>query len=57
MRQWVNNVVHYKSGGGAYAIGNDVVFFGGSMSTAVMIHEATHCVDGSVCSSLAWSYL
>ncbi|KAH8884136.1 hypothetical protein GQ53DRAFT_811071 [Thozetella sp. PMI_491] len=45
MRQWVNNVVHYNSGGGAYAYGSDVAFFGGSTGTAVMIHEATHTVD------------
>ena len=48
MRQWTNNVVHYNSGSGAYAIGSDVVFFGNSATTAVMVHEATHCVDGGV---------
>ncbi|KAH8888964.1 hypothetical protein GQ53DRAFT_825734 [Thozetella sp. PMI_491] len=47
MRQWVNDVVHYAGGSGAYAIGNHIVLNGPSASTAVMIHEATHCVDGS----------
>ncbi|KAH8889465.1 hypothetical protein GQ53DRAFT_869876 [Thozetella sp. PMI_491] len=45
MRQWVNNVVNYNSGGGAYAYGSDIAFYGADTTTGTMIHECTHTVD------------
>ncbi|KAL0932265.1 uncharacterized protein CTRU02_213218 [Colletotrichum truncatum] len=49
MRQFVGDVVHFKGGNGASAWQSSILHVNGDSagSVAVLIHEASHCVDGA----------
>ncbi|KAH6697169.1 hypothetical protein F5X68DRAFT_272189 [Plectosphaerella plurivora] len=48
MRQWVGDVVHFKGGSGGSAWQSSILHVSGNSaySVPVLIHEASHCVDG-----------
>jgi hypothetical protein len=51
MRQWVGDVVHFKGGSGRSALQSSILYVSGNsaFNVPVLIHEASHCVDGGVC--------
>ena len=48
MRQWTNNIIHYKDGNDAYMRAYNVVVKGAAASTGTLIHEVMHSVDRGV---------
>ena len=48
MRQWTNNIIHYKDGNSGYMRAYNVVVKGAAASTGTLIHEVMHSVDFAV---------